>query len=542
MHGLMMDRPLLISSVIEYAARQFGDREIVSRRVEGDIHRYGYRQACARSKQVAGALTRLGIEEGDRVATLAWTGYRHFELYYGISGMGAVCHTLNPRLHPDQLTYIANHSEAKLVFFDLTFLPLVEAVQNGLPGVMHFIALCDREHMPETELRDLLCYEDLLAAETDHFDWPELDENVAAVICYTSGTTGHPKGVVYSHRTQILHSWATGSPNVMGIASRDSVLVVVPMFHISGWGLVYTAPMAGAKLVLPGPALDGKSVADLINAEGVTLSAGVPTVWHGLYEHLEKTGQRVDSLKRLLSGGSAVPVSMIVNYRDQYDVQVVQGWGMTETTVATVTGLKPGMETLPEDRQLAFLAMQGYPLFGMELRIVDEAGNVLPEDGETVGEVQIRGAWTTKGYFKGEGHGLTEDGWFATGDVAAITPEGHMCITDRIKDVIKSGGEWISSIDVENLAMSHPDVAQAAVIGLPHPKWQERPLLIVISRDGAQPAKDDIVAFMDGQIAKWWMPDDVVFVDEFPLGPTGKVLKRELRERFRNHVLPTAKT
>ena len=548
MLGQMMQQPLLISSLIVHAERHHPEREIVSRRVEGDIHRTTYRELAARSRRMANALAGLGVKMGDRVATLAWNGYRHMELYYAVSGSGAVLHTINPRLHPDQITYIADHAEDQVLFFDLTFLPLIAAVAGRTKTVKHWVAMTDRAHLPAdaAKIPGLLCYEDLIDANHDRFTWPEFDENSASSLCYTSGTTGNPKGVLYSHRSTILHSYAGAMPDALNCSANDVILPVVPMFHVNAWGLPYVACMVGAKLVFPGAALDGKSLYELFESEQVTLSAGVPTVWQGLLAHVQAGGLTFSSMKRTVIGGSACPPAMIRTFGEQYGVHVLHAWGMTEMSpLGTVCSFKPHHLQQTQEQRYAVMAKQGRAIFGVDMKIVDDNGNELPFGGETSGDLLVRGPWIVSDYFKGEGGDpLRTDaaghGWFPTGDVAKIDADGYMQITDRSKDVIKSGGEWIGSIDLENIAMAHPAVAMAACIAAPHPKWDERPLLVVMKKPGAEVTRDELLAFFDGKIAKWWTPDDVVFVDAIPLGATGKMQKNKLREQFKDYRLPTA--
>jgi fatty-acyl-CoA synthase len=541
MLGLMMHRPLLISSLLTHAERNHSDQEIVSRRVEGDIHRYTMRDLAARARRLANALAQRGIKPGERVATLAWNGYRHLELYYAVSGSGAVLHTLNPRLHPDQLAWIADNAEDRILFFDMSFLPLVEAVADRVKTIEAFVALTDRAHMPaSSKLRNLLCYEDLLGEQSDDFAWPEFDENTAASLCYTSGTTGHPKGALYSHRSTILHAYATALPDAIGCSARDVILPVVPMFHVNAWGLPYIACMVGAKLVFPGPALDGKSLHELFESERVTLSAGVPTVWQGLLAHVAAHKLKFSTMKRTVVGGAACPPAMLRAFQEDHGVLVLHGWGMTETSpVATVGSLRARHLALSAEEQRQVQAKQGHPLFGIELKTVDENGRELPRDGRTSGELMIRGPWVISRYFKGESTPLV-DGWFPTGDVATLDDEGYMQITDRSKDVIKSGGEWISSIDLENIAMAHPCVAMAACIGVRHPKWDERPVLVVVRKPQSEVTREELLGFYAGKVAKWCTPDDVVFVDAIPLGATGKMQKNKLREQLGGYRLPEA--
>ena len=544
MRGLMMDRPLLIGSLIQYAAEYHGDTEIVTRTVEGPFHRYAYAEAERRSRQLAKALKRLGIGFGDRVATIAWNGHRHFELYFAISGIGAVCHTINPRLFADQLRYIVNHAEDKILFVDLTFVPIAEKLAGEWPTVKHYVIMTDRAHMPETSLAGALCYEELILGETPEFTWPEFDENTASSLCYTSGTTGNPKGALYTHRSTLLHSFAVCSANAVAISMRDSICPIVPMFHVNAWGIPYAAAMSGAKLVFPGPKLDGASVYELFETEAVTLALGVPTVWLGLLQYLEQNGKRLDGLSRVTVGGSAAPRSMIETFEEKYGVQCIHGWGMTEMSpVGTLALPKAKHLQRSKDEQLAIKTTQGFPLFGVDMKVVGPDGKVRPHGGTSSGELYVRGPWIVGAYYNDEAAtaaAFDGEGWFRTGDVAAINADGYMLIVDRSKDVIKSGGEWISSIDVENAAMGHPDVAEAAVIGLPHPKWDERPLLIIVPKQGREPTKEAITAFLGDKIAKWQLPDDVVFVPEIPHGATGKVLKTKLREQFRDYRLPTA--
>lgn len=545
MLGQMMSQPLLISSLLVHAERHHGAREVVSRRVEGDIHRYTYRDLAKRARQMANALARLGVGFGDRVGTLAWNGYRHVELYYGASGSGVVLHTLNPRLHPDQLVWIADDAQDKVMFFELSFLPLIEATAARFASVKHFVLMADRSHMPEeTKIPNLICYEDLIEGASSAYDWPVFDETTASSLCYTSGTTGNPKGVLYSHRSTVLHCYGCALPDSTGLSARDAVLPVVPMFHVNSWGMAYAAPMVGAKLVLPGPALDGKSLYELFEAEGVTMSAGVPTVWQGLLAHVEENDLQFSTMNRTVIGGSACPAAMIETFEKKYGVTVLHGWGMTEMSpLGTVCSLKAGQDALPWDEQLAVKATQGRAIFGVDTKIVDADGKELPWNNESTGELMVRGPWIIERYFNREEDPLVYDdaglGWFPTGDVCAITPEGFIRITDRAKDVIKSGGEWIGSIDLENIAMGHPAVAMAACIAAPHPKWDERPLLVVMKKPGREVTREELLAFYEGKVAKWWIPDDVVFADNIPLGATGKMQKNKLREQFKDHVLPT---
>ena len=544
LHGLMMDAPLLISGLIEHADRHHGETEIVSRRVEGDIHRCTYRQLHRRSRQMANALAALDVRPSDRVATLAWNGYRHLELYFAVSGSGAVLHTINPRLHPEQIAWIANHAEDKLLFFDLTFLPIIEAIAPHCRTMKRFVAMVDRAKMPAASRVELACYEDLIDTHSDRYTWPTFDERAASSLCYTSGTTGNPKGVLYSHRSTLLHAYAAVAPDALNLSSRDTVLPVVPMFHVNAWGLPYSSPMVGAKMVMPGPNLDGKSLHDLFEAERVTVSAGVPTVWQGLLAHTEANGLKFSTMNRTVIGGSACPPAMTRLFEDKYGVQVLHAWGMTEMSpLGTVCSFKAKHEALGTEEQRALQAKQGRVIFGVDMKIVGEDGGELPWDGRAFGNLLVRGPWVLKEYFKGEGgNPLQADeagrGWFPTGDVVTVDGDGYMLITDRTKDVIKSGGEWISSIEIENIAVAHPAVAMAACIAARHPKWDERPLLVVMRKPGAEVTREQLIAFYEGKVAKWQAPDDVVFVDSIPLGATGKMLKNRLREQFKDYRLP----
>jgi acyl-CoA synthetase (AMP-forming)/AMP-acid ligase II len=540
--GQMMSQPLLISSIIKHADRYFGKNEIVSRRVEGDIHRYTYHDCHVRARKLANALGGLGVKMGDRVATMAWNGYRHLEAYYAVSGSGAVLHTLNPRLFPEQIAYIANHAEDQYLIFELTFLPLIEAVAQHCKTIKGYILMCDRDRMPaQSAIPNLMCYEDLIASNSDEYEWPLFDENSASSLCYTSGTTGNPKGALYSHRSTMLHSYASTMPDALNVSGRDSVLPVVPMFHVNAWGLPYSVPLTGAKMVFPGPSLDGKSLYELFESEKVTFSAGVPTVWLGVLNHVAQNNLTFSTFKRTVIGGSACPPAMMKTLRHKYGIEVVHAWGMTEMSpLGTCATLQAHHYDLPEERQQAMLEKQGHVIFGVDMKIVDDAGQELPWDGKTYGNLLVKGPWVIQEYYKGEGGDVLEDGWFPTGDVATIDDDGYMQITDRSKDVIKSGGEWIGTIDLENIAMAHPAVLQAACIGVLHPKWDERPLLVVVRRPGMEVSREELLAFYDGKIAKWWTPDDVAFIDALPIGATGKVLKNRIRETFRDHVLPTA--
>ena len=541
MFGLMQQQSLLISSLIEFADRHHHDGEIVSRRVEGDIHRYTWRDVAKRSRQMANALNSLSLAQGQRVATLAWNGYRHLELYFGVSGSGRVLHTLNPRLHPDQIAWIVNHAEDQILCFDLTFLPLIKAFHASCPGVKHWVALCDPDLLPaDTGIPNLCSYEELLASESDQYVWPNLDENTASSMCYTSGTTGHPKAALYSHRSTLLHAYAAALPDVMCISARDSILPVVPMFHVNAWGIPYSAAMTGAKLVFPGPAMDGKSVYELIEAEKVTFAAGVPTVWQMLLGHMKPAQLSFSTLKRTVIGGSACPPAMIHAFREDYGVDVLHAWGMTEMSpLGTLCTLKNKHLELPEEAQMKIRLKQGRCVFGVDMKIVNDAGQELPHDGKTYGDLHVKGPWILSEYFKQEGGSPLIEGWFPTGDVATIDEDGFMQITDRSKDVIKSGGEWISSIDIENIAMGHPDVAMAACIGMPHPKWDERPVVCVVLKPGSTLNSVTLLNYYEGKTAKWQIPDDAIFVASIPLGATGKMLKTKLREQLKDYKLPS---
>jgi acyl-CoA synthetase (AMP-forming)/AMP-acid ligase II len=535
MQGLMMQQPLLVASLLTHAERHHGAQEIVSRRVEGDIHRYRYRELAQRARRMANALAGLGVRHHARVATLAWNGYRHMELYFAASGTGSVLHTLNPRLHVDQLAYIIEHAGDQIVFFDLTFLPLIESVAPRVKSPKVFVAMTDRKHMPQDHGLStmLLCYEDLIDGYSDAFDWPMLDENSASSLCYTSGTTGNPKGVLYSHRSTLLHTYAAALPDSLNCSARDVILPVVPMFHVNAWGLPYIACMVGAKLVFPGPALDGKSLHELIEDEQVTLSAGVPTVWQGLLAHVDAIGGSFSSMKRTIIGGAPCPTAMTTAFQQRHHVEVIHAWGMTELSpLGTVCSFKAHQVSLPMEERYALQAKQGRPVFGIDMRIVDPAGNDLPWDGSATGDLLVRGHWVAQEYFGDDGGSPLHDGWFPTGDVAKIDPDGFMQITDRSKDVIKSGGEWISSTDIENVAYLHPEVMTAVCIAARHPKWDERPLLLIVKKPGSALAADELLAFFDDRVAKWWKPDAAVFVDSVPLGATGKVLKNQLRNQF----------
>ncbi|GAB2879293.1 3-(methylthio)propionyl-CoA ligase [Pseudoduganella ginsengisoli] len=546
MLGLMQDQPLVVSHVLQHAERNHPEGEIISRTVEGTVHRTTYGGMARRARRLANALTALHIRQGDRIGTLAWNTCRHMELYFGVSGMGAVLHTINPRLFPEQVEYIVKHAQDEYLFFDMTFAPLIAKVAPLLPNVKGFIAMTDRltiMSINDLHIPRLLCYEDLLEGASEDFQWPELDERSACSLCYTSGTTGNPKGVLYSHRSTVLHSMAMCSADGAALASNDTVIVVVPMFHVNAWGLPYAGAMCGAKLVLPGPALDGASVYGMLKNESVTLALGVPTVWLMLFQHVDELGldPRAElQLRRVAIGGSAVPRAMVETFMDKFGAAVLHVWGMTEMSpLGTLCRLLPKHDLLDAESQMQVLLKQGRAPFGVELRITDADGKVLPRDGKSSGHLKVKGPWILKHYFGAEHEQLLDgDGYFDTGDIANIDADGYLQITDRAKDVIKSGGEWISSIDLENAAMGHAAVAEAAVIGVPHEKWQERPLLIVVCKAGTSLSRAAMLAYLDGKVAKWWMPDDVVFVDELPHTATGKVQKLKLREQFRQYRLP----
>jgi fatty-acyl-CoA synthase len=545
MLGLMQNQPLLISSLIDFAERHHGDGEVVSRRVEGDIHHYTWADVAHRSRQVANALDGLKLASSDRVATLAWNGYRHLELYFGVSGSGRVLHTINPRLHPDQIAWIANHAEDQVLCFDMTFLPIIQAVHSKCSTIKHWVALCDADKLPaDTGIPNLLSYEAWIGKQKATYTWPDLDENTASSMCYTSGTTGNPKAALYSHRSTILHAYAAALPDVMSISARDSILPVVPMFHVNAWGIPYSAALTGAKLVFPGAGMDGKSIYELIEGEDVTYAAGVPTVWQMLLTHMKSNNLKFSTLQRTVIGGSACPPAMINAFRDDYGVDVLHAWGMTELSpLGTLCTLKNKHLKLPAEEQMKIRLKQGRAIFGIDMKIVNDQGEDQPHDGKAYGDLLVKGPWVVSEYFKGEGGSpLVKDAqgvsWFPTGDVATIDADGYMQITDRSKDVIKSGGEWISSIDIENIAVAHPAVLMAACIGVAHPKWDERPIVAVVKKPDAQVTREELLAFYEGKTAKWQVPDDVVFVDTIPLGATGKMLKTKLREQLKDYKLP----
>ena len=537
-----MDSPLLISGLIEHAASSNPNSEIVSRRCESDgesdIHRYTMKDAAKRSKQIANALIDLGAKPADRIATLAWNNYRHFELYFGVSGIGSVLHTINPRLFPEQLVYIINHAEDRWIFVDLTFVPLLEAIQDKIPAVEGFIIMADTANMPATSLKNVICYEDLISNASDQLEWPQFDENSAASLCYTSGTTGNPKGVLYSHRSTLLHAMSEVSREALGITNLSCVLPVVPMFHVNAWGVPYAAAMTGAKLVFPGPGMDGASLWQLIEAEQPDLLLGVPTVWLMLLNHMDEIGKTLDSVNNVVVGGSAAPLSMIKKFDQVHDAFLIHAWGMTEMSPLGTSNVKTAaMGNMPIEERYQLQQKQGRPVFGVEMKIVDDNGDRQPHDGTTFGRLLVRGPWVIKQYYKTDDMSSFENGWLDTGDVATIDENNYLGIVDRSKDVIKSGGEWISSIDLENEAVGHSDIVEACVIGVAHEKWDERPLLLVIRKPESTLSGDDIKQFLEDKIAKWWMPDDVIFVESLPHTATGKLLKINLRKEYHDYLM-----
>jgi fatty-acyl-CoA synthase len=542
MHGLMQDWPLLCHRIIDHAATFHGERKVITRSIEGPIHTTHYTDVRARALKVAQRLEKEGIKLGDRVATLAWNTWRHLEAWYGILGIGAIYHTVNPRLFPEQIAWIINHAGDRLMMTDITFVPLLEKIADKLSTIERYVVLTDAAHMPKTTLKNAVAYEDWIGEVDGDFAWKSFDENTAAGMCYTSGTTGHPKGVLYSHRSNVLHAFMASMPDCKGLASRDVVLPVVPLFHANGWSLAFSTPMVGATMVMPGAKLDGASIYELLNTYKVTFTAAVPTVWLMLLQDLEKTGGKLPYLKRVVIGGSACPRAMTQTFQDKYGVEVVHAWGMTEMSpLGSLCTLKPEYAGLTGEAKLDIEMKQGHPPFGVEMKITDDDGKDLPWDGKTFGRLKVRGPAIARSYYKVDGDTVFEnDGWFDTGDVATMDRYGYMQITDRAKDVIKSGGEWISSIDLENLAVGYPKVAEAAVIGVSHPKWGERPLLVIVLKKGETATKEDVLGFMQDKVAKWWLPDDVVFVDEIPHTATGKIQKLTLRQLFKNHRLPTA--
>ncbi|MFO1191615.1 MAG: 3-(methylthio)propionyl-CoA ligase [Rhodoferax sp.] len=545
MLGLMQQRPLLLSGLIEHAAAYHGSREIVSHLVDGSTHRSNWATVRERACRLANALQALGVQPGDRVATLAWNTHRHLEMYFAVSGMGAVLHTVNPRLFPEQVTYIINHAEDGYVFFDTSFASLVQSVAPKLPGVKGYVAMCTRAQMPDVDLPNLLCFEELVEAASPVYRWPSFDENTASSLCYTSGTTGNPKGVLYSHRSTLLHSWTACAADGLALSARDSVLLVVPLFHVNAWGVPYAGAMCGAKLVLPGPGLAGDNIYRLLREERCNFSLGVPTVWLGLFDYIERNRASLDlseiRLQRVVVGGSAAPRAMIEKFESLFGAYLIHAWGMSETSpLASIGTLLDKHQDLPLQQRFDLQVKQGRAIFGVDIEIFGADGQPLPHDGVAFGDLKARGPWVAAGYYRAEGGSVLDaDGWFPTGDVATLDADGFVQITDRSKDVIKSGGEWISSIELENVAMGHPAVQEAAVIGVAHSRWQERPLLLIVPKAGQQPTAAELLAFMEGKVAKWCLPDDVVLVDALPHTATGKLQKLQLRERFRNHRLPT---
>ncbi len=542
MLGMMQEWPLLCHKVIDHAAIYHRQREVVSRSVEGPIHRTNYGEIHARSLKLAQRLARDGIGIGDRVATMAWNTWRHMETWYGILGVGAVYHTLNPRLFHDQITWIMNDAEDRMLFVDLTFIKLVEAIAPKVPSLERIVILTDDAHMPETSLANAVSYESYIAEADGDFVWAEFDERTAAGMCYTSGTTGAPKGVVYSHRSNVLHAMTAMQPDMLCLSSRDRLMPVVPLFHANGWSTAFSGPMSGCAMIMPGAGMDGQSIYQLLTEEKVTITAAVPTVWLMLLQHMEKEGGKLPDLNRVVIGGSACPRAITQAFQDNYGVEVIHAWGMTETSpLGTLCSVKLEYQHLEGEAKLDLQTKQGHPPFTVEMKITDDENNELPWDGATFGRLKVRGPAVSSAYYKERGAELFDtENWFDTGDVAHVDQYGYMQITDRAKDVIKSGGEWISSIEIENLSVGHPDVAEAAVIGVAHPKWDERPLLVIVAREGKSPSKPDLLGFLEGKIAKWWIPDDVVFVDEIPHTATGKIQKTTLREQLKDYRLPTA--
>ncbi|MCG6205191.1 fatty-acid--CoA ligase [Rhodopseudomonas sp. HC1] len=540
MLGLMQDWPLLCHRIIEHAAQVHGNQEVVTRSVEGPIVRTTYAQIHQRALKVSQMLDRAGIKLGDRVATIAWNTARHLECWYGIMGIGAICHTVNPRLFPDQIAWIVNHAQDRVMITDLTFIPVLEKIADQMPSIERYVVLTDAAHMPQTTLKNVVAYEEWLKEADGDFEWKTFDENTAAAMCYTSGTTGDPKGVLYSHRSNVLHALMANNPDALGTRAADTMLPVVPLFHANSWGIAFSAPSMGTKLVMPGAKLDGASVYELLSTEKVTHTAGVPTVWLMLLQHMQKEKLTLPDLKMVVCGGSAMPRSMIKAFVDM-GAEARHAWGMTEMSpLGTLATLKPPFDQTTGDARLDVLATQGYPPFGVQMKITDDAGKDVPWDGKTFGRLKVSGPAIAKAYYRVDKEILDETGFFDTGDVATIDKDAYMRITDRSKDVIKSGGEWISSIDLENLAVGHPKVAEAAVIGVYHPKWDERPLLICQLKPDVTCTRDEILQYMDGKIAKWWMPDDIVFVDAIPHTATGKILKTALRDQFKTYTLPGA--
>ncbi|WP_299660663.1 long-chain-fatty-acid--CoA ligase [uncultured Ruegeria sp.] len=538
MLGQMMTQPLLISSLIDHAERYHGQTEIISVETDGTVTETNWAGIAQNSRRMASALSKLGLQPQDRIGTLAWNNRRHLEIYYAVSGAGFVCHTINPRLFPEQLTYIINHAQDRVLFFDATFLPLVAALHGHLTEVQHYVLMGARDEEAASQVPGLVFYDELIETGDDDYTWPDFDENTASSLCYTSGTTGNPKGVLYSHRSTVLHSFASNTKDVIGFSAMDVVMPVVPMFHVNAWGSPYASAMSGSRMVMPGPGLHGEALVDLIDTYGVTLAMGVPTIWQGLLAHAAKCGTKLESLNRTVIGGSACPPSMIETFRETYSVDTVHAWGMSEMSPLGTTNYPMAKHLgMPLEAQYKLRESQGRPPFGVELKIVGDDGNDLPHDGETQGDLMVRGHWVLDSYFHMQDEALLQDGWFATGDVATLDPDGYMTIRDRSKDIIKSGGEWISSVELENIAVAHPQLATAAVVGVPHPKWDERPLLVAVKVEGEEPTEQDLISFFDGKIAKWQVPDKVVFVEALPLNATGKVLKRNLRADFSDALM-----
>lgn len=538
MLGQMMTQPLLISSLIDHAERYHGQTEIYSVETDGSVTETTWEQVAQNARKLGSALTKLGLEPQDRIGTLAWNNRRHLEIYYATSGAGFVCHTVNPRLFPEQLTYIINHAKDRVLFFDATFIPLVAALHEHLSEVSHFVLMGPRNEDAIAQIPGVVLYDELIETGDDGFQWPSFDENTASSLCYTSGTTGNPKGVLYSHRSTVLHSFGSNTRDVIGFSAMDVVMPVVPMFHVNAWGSPYACAMSGSRMVLPGPGLHGEALVNLVDKYGVTLAMGVPTIWQGLLAHAEKSGSKLASLNRTVIGGAACPPSMIETFRETYGVDTVHAWGMSEMSpLGTTNNPLAKHFDLPLEEQHKLRESQGRPPYGVELKIVDDDGKDLPQDGVTQGDLLVRGHWVLDSYFQMQDEDLLQDGWFATGDVATLDPDGYMTIRDRSKDIIKSGGEWISSVELENIAVAHPQLATAAVVGVPHPKWDERPLLVAVKAEGSDPSEEELLAFFDGKIAKWQVPDKVVFVDALPLNATGKVLKRNLRADFEDALM-----
>jgi fatty-acyl-CoA synthase len=538
MLGNMMQDQLLISGILEHAIQTNPNTEIVSHTIEGSIHRYSILESSKRAKKLANALKKLGIKEGDILGTMALNGYRHYELYFGISGTGSILHTLNPRLFPEQVEYIVNHAEDKFLFIDLPFLPLIESVSDNIQNVEGFIILCDKESMPsDSKLKNLMCYEELIDNESDEFQWPELDENTASSLCYTSGTTGNPKGVLYSHRSTILHAWYACAANAMNVSSTTVILPVVPMFHVNAWGIPYAVAMFGAKLVLPGPHTSGEAITKLVQSEKVTNLMGVPTVWLDLLNYTRENNISLDTVNSVLVGGSAAPRAMIKEFQERHDAFLLHGWGMTEMSpLGTLNAYNSDMQGMDLEERYDIQTSQGKAIYGCQIKIVDDEGKTLPNDGKSFGRLMVKGAGIIERYFKSDETAL-ENGWFDTGDVSTISIDGYMRIVDRSKDVIKTGGEWISSIDLENSAVGHPGVSEACVVGVLHPKWDERPIMFVVKNNQEDCDKGSIIEYLSDKVAKWWLPDDIIFVDELPHGATGKLLKTGLREEYKNHLM-----